>query len=573
METKWIENATTESFFKLASQLGANLPFKRTLSLMRLLKCEKIAWETSEWGKDCNPSLCEQRYKSCQDYVNNIEHYKQRLKKKLCHRFLFFKNNKDKFLGYCIVHEDTLQNIDSEIETSHFYLTECVLGNPIPREIRGYAYGNYKAKIPLENKQYEINGNYFSQQNKYTNCCAQAAIKMVLRGYFHNITCEQINKSSNIKHEKGQGNLGFNPGQICDSIKNYSKQNSNCELQPSMLHSDSANPSQFLKSVYHAIESKIPVILLMILPREISSEKTKGHAVSLVGHSFKMNNWGAYGGGYFSETAVGYLSSFLWCDSFIIQDDNFGPFYHLSSEFLTKYADLYRSKISFSDCAMVRSPLNEGESSKQVPLSAIFIHTKEHDYIHQCSLVEMFAATIINLYINGLDLNNEIPDDEDFNLYFYNFFSGMEKNGLSGKTNGHQTALILRSLLVGKNEYLQSQVGELLKKNEMYEAIDFILPEYFWLVEISIPELFWINQHKIGEIAIDPKLFDESYKKTASPEESIIFIRLPTLLSVYEDKDTSGNYNYIDKHYQSFEYPHQHLLKKKQGFLRLACPE
>jgi hypothetical protein len=547
-------DANSESFFKLALNLGANLPFKRTLSLMRLLECDKYVWEKSEWNKECDPSICGTRYQSCKDYDSNIKYYDRKLDRKICNRFIFFKttNGIQELLGYCIVHEDDLIRDGESSIKKHYYLTECVLSDP-PRKIKGYAYGNYETAVPYNGKKISIKGNYFSQQNNYTNCCAQAAIKMVLRGYFKDITCEGINKSVGISHENREGRSGFRAKQTCDAIESYSKAKSNCALEPSMIVSDSADPGLFLKSVYHAIESKIPVILFMILPKGSASEQTKGHAVSLVGHSFETNNWSAYGGGYFSEKDVGYLSSFLWCGSFIIQDDNFGPFYQLTTKFLREYTDLCRRMMSFSDCAMKRSPL-KADASTQPPLSAVLVHKADHFYIRHSCLIEIYAAFLINHFVNELQVKDQLPENDEFDLYFYNYINNVSRSGVSNNKNGHQKALILRTIIVSRKEYIESEVGDLLKDNNLRDLVEYVLPDYFWLIEISVPELFWVNKRKVGEIIIDPIIFQSAIAgdDEESVDESPILIRLPSILSIYQEvRKDEGKYGYLDYELES----------------------
>jgi hypothetical protein len=567
---KWNE-AKSISFFKLAATLGSNLPFKRMLSLMRLLKCEEYSLEKSTWGKDCSHSICGERYNSCQDYAKNLFHYDVILENKICNRFFFRRTShgEKQIIGYCIVHKDRLRDSKGEIK-DHFYLTECIIANP-NRAIKGYAYGNYKTQVPFNGDKLTITGNYFSQQNGFTNCCAQAAIKMVLRGYFNNITCEEINRVAGIRHERQEGKIGFRASQTCAAIERYSKEISDCELTPSMLIADSADLGHFLKNIYHAIESKIPVILFMVLPKQSQVDQTKGHAVSLIGHSFEMNNWGAYGGGYFSEKTVGYLSSFLWCGSFIIQDDNFGPFYQLSTKFLREYTDLYRRQLSFSDCAMKRLPLRKDESSQQPPLSAVLIHKKEHSYIPQSYMVEEFSATLINHFLNALEAEKQLPESEAFNLFFYNYYSRFNYTNLFN--NNHQNALILRTLLVSREEYRESEAWGIYCNDKVEDRVYKILPSYFWLVEISVPELYWINHGKVGEIIIDPLAFEEEGSDIDNQsEESPILIRLPDLLAIYvkDQEIEEGNFKYFKIGLTS-NNPHQKLLKKRKGFLRTTC--
>ena len=96
------------------------------------------------------------------------------------------------------------------------------------------------------------------------------------------------------------------------------------------------------------------------------------------------------------------------------------------------------------------------------------------------------------------------------------------------------------------------------KENDYYNLIEGILPDHFWITEISIPELYWVNDCKVGEIIFDPKLFNE---KIDEPQKSVILLRLPNIMTVYQNKNAWDLELNQDKAYHP-------LIKKAKGLIR-----
>ena len=568
--------AKNERFFKLAKLIldgkKPPTPFRRVLSLMRILPkpCETIVHEKIIKKKGLSCSGCDYREISCDKYIDNLRWYKFDLVEKHCHRFLFFqseiRNNAElkresekdgpeetSLIGYCIVHHDVLieNTPGTHFDDQYYriYLTECVLQKPLPRSLKGYAYGNYQTELEIDGVKFKFFGNYFSQQNAITNCCAQAAIKMGVRAYFPDITCELINDKAKISHEKQLGNKGFSPSQICEAIKGVS----NGALEAIAINANDFGYSpDFLKTVYLSLESKTPVILLFNRRQKALDVSIQGHAITLIGHTFKTHHWGAYGGNYFSQDDIGYLSSFLWCSNFIVQDDNFGPFYHLPSRFFTDYLDFTRSRDAFEKYMMVKTSATFTPWHKD-PLYAIFIYPKEMEYLKFGSSVEVTANAYIFSYVMGLAADNKLPSNsEDFQTYFYEYFAT-----ISGAENGSYdgSSIITRTVLSNKEEYLDYKIKEIYEENGFLDLVNWILPEQFWVTEVSVPELFWINKRKVGEVIIDPVIFENDFEK------SIILIRLPGIFSFFEN-DEQWDYELNQKQ------PHHNLIKKKKGLAR-----
>ena len=528
-------------FFEFSEKMGAPLPLRRTLSLMRLLPCKTIGYESREWSDLCSSEICGQRYQSCKAYIDNLPNYGYAFQKKKCHWLYFFDKEikteeeigsieQNSIIGYCISQQDTFKNDDDE-PISRSYLIESLINAELP--LKGYSFGHYDVDLKIGNRDLKAKGNYFSQQNAITNCCAHAAIKMAIRGYYPHITCEKICGELDIDHIKRKGNSGLTPDEICTAIENLT------DLKTYVLKgSDLDTPLDFLNAVYLALESRLPVILLFNIP-DAETNQTSGHAVSLVGHTFNEHSWWAYGfSGYFSpnRSAIGYpaidhLSSSLWCDNFVVQDDNLGPYYRLSSRFLTDSLGLSGILNALEKAMMTRNPISIRDTWLDEPVSAIFIYPGEFSFLKYSVLAENFAFYALSSFILTLEGADTVPKDSAFQLYFYKFFKS------------ETSPLITRTSAVKKLEYLKS-LQEIYKNNGYYDILSEKLPDLIWVTEISAPELFWINKRKVGEVILDPEKFEEDIisapngiekgailnPKALEEMSSVIFARLPNLL-------------------------------------------
>ena len=286
------------------------------------------------------------RCNSCSRYITQMKETKGNVSliRKSCSKMFFFscdiekdeqitKNDHEQYLlGFCVVHLDTLRKINgSQSQYIGAYVPECVL-KKLPKSIRGFKYGNLTCKVNFGEEEFEIeNANYFSQQNGLTNCCAHAAIKTALRGYDESISCDTINdaliqyteesrkkgSSANKAMEVSRMAKGLTAEEILKAIELISQSSENIiPLSPILVTAHELPITSFMETIYRAVESKMPVILLLRIPDDLATASSYGgHAVSLVGHTFNKHNWCAYGSGYFStKKSQNYLSSYLWCD-------------------------------------------------------------------------------------------------------------------------------------------------------------------------------------------------------------------------------------------------------------------
>ncbi|NCC04713.1 MAG: hypothetical protein EOM37_11880 [Proteobacteria bacterium] len=576
------------SFFELSEKFGDISPFRRILSLLRIeKKCMTIV-EVTTVLKNKNDFKCHciiddsRRCKSCQNYIKQVNQdgnlYKI-LEKKCTKMFFFSSVIKDpsiitdddienEFLGYCVIHSDTLSDKKGK-SYKREYVPESILTR-LEENITGINYGNYNSYVYLENKKIKINkGVYFSQQNGMTNCCAHAAIKTAIRAYDDNVSCDEINKILIKSYgEKSEGAVqeilrlskGLTPDEMLCAIEEYSNSSKDLpDISPFLVTAHDLPIASFIETIYRAIESKIPVILLLRIPDNlIAANSFGGHAVSLTGHTFNSHNWCAYGSGYFSVyNTERFLSSYIWCDNYIVQDDNFGPSYQLPCNFLADYYDYGVSieKLGLNIASQKR--LNKFHSN--YPLAAIVMPPKIIKKItRKLYFVENIAARYFVEQIDFFAKNKELAKielDEHkilFNRFFYYIF----------KYNRKSKVFITRSVLTSRKEYLNSSVKSLydqeeVNKSQLTNLVFDTIPEYFWLTEISVPELYWINKAKVGEIIVD-------FERLGDKNGGISLIRLPYFLALYP-KDEKEYFSFYLKNQLNAYYE---ILKKSEGIIR-----
>lgn len=590
-----IIDATKQSFFELSEEFGDLSSLRRILSLLRNEKnCKSIVIEEFALNGD-NKYQCDKvgsksrRCISCEDYIKDmqlhIEEYT--LLGKRCLKMLFFskevangdKVTRDKFqdsiLGYAIVHIDELKlnHESSGKNIARRYVPECVL-SCLSREVRGYKYGTLNSTVSLysgdEIEKFDIKGgNYFSQQNAITNCCAHASIKTTLRGYDEDISCSAINNAlirlqkvekSKISEKIRRFSRGLNPQEILNAIEELSANSENIEkLSPFLITANDLPIASFVETIYRAIESKIPVILLLRIPKSIDMGNSfRGHTISIVGHTFNKHNWCAYGSGYFSNiNKESYLSSYLWCDNYVVQDDNFGPAYQLPSSFLADYYD-YGVTIEKMGLNIASQKELSGKSS-HYPLSAIIVPPTElkeislNIYHIENLAVEKFVQQIRHFAKKG-KFDSIRKDKVKFDRYFYHVFMHQYDKPRN---------FIARTFIITKEEYINSASFDIYRKNIAVPegfSLDGIvydnLPKYFWITEISVSELYWINEAKVAEI-----LLDVNYEKLQHFEP--ILIRIPYFLAVYENVDKLFTFDLNDQ-----DEVHQPIIRKKKGLVR-----
>ena len=233
-----------------------------------------------------------------------------------------------------------------------------------------------------------------------------------------------------------------------------------------IVHEPSKNldlPTEFQRDLYGFIESGCPALVGFELddpaPEPNGSPR---HIIPVIGHTFNEDTWvpdaqRAYFGG-----KLRYFSSESWLSTYVVHDDNFGPYYCLPRHFLKK--DNFR--------------IIYGLKKQPTPFNAVEAEAIGFDY---------FGAIVRNIPRRNQD--------------WYDRFAVFQQRGW----------LVLRTTLVHKAAYvahlqsLTSRDGEVLEP-ALVQKFQNHLPETFWIIEASAPELFASSRRKFGEVLLSAQL-------------------------------------------------------------------
>lgn len=82
----------------------------------------------------------------------------------------------------------------------------------------------------------------------------------------------------------------------------------------------------------------------------------------------------------------------------------------------------------------------------------------------------------------------------------------------------------MRSFVIDREKYISLLSFSEEKNPGLRSVLNSVLPNYFWVIEISIPELFWINKEKVGEIIINPAKLKEASIKFKEKKDKDLYI-------------------------------------------------
>jgi hypothetical protein len=185
-----------------------------------------------------------------------------------------------------------------------------------------------------------ISGFPFMQQDTQVGCCAHAALAMIDK-----FLTQRRNKEDNLNAQRHlTGDIarlisavpgierklptpGLLPAEICTAFTRMGYSPLSYEYRREVK---SLFPSE--RIIYHYLESGIPIYLSI-------PTTTSRHALTVIGHSFEPDVWWSLAQTeYYKRRPSGgeYHCSTTWIPSFIIHDDNFGPYLKVPKEFLWK---------------------------------------------------------------------------------------------------------------------------------------------------------------------------------------------------------------------------------------------
>lgn len=373
-------------------------------------------------------------------------------------------------------------------EYTHSYVFETILVPPHQVDDTGakrqllnnYICRDTNFKRTIRNREFEISGFYYCQQNALVHVCAHACLRMALNsidGASAELSSVEINQQ-----------LGLTPPLAGLSLQNIQDVITSRTGSPAIVADCSIiPPADYLSILTSYIESGFIVLFVF------TTSNTIEHVVTVFGHTRNSDEWHPQAiPGYSGPASAQFYRSSAWVDHFVIHDDNLGPYYTLSSRAF--------------------------EVDKTITAHwLIGIHPE-----HQPEILPHFAENVA-----AIVLKSSVP----------NFAAFGQGNWFDHIVN-RPSIYVLRPILVSRDTYkahLLASIGHDQTK-AMPGQIDSAdhLPDWFWMVEFSLPSLFTGNRSKLGEVLIRSEV-----KGAQTTLDLVEAIRLPSLLAI---KNASGDF-------------------------------
>jgi len=382
------------------------------------------------------------------------------------------------FIGYAVFKMDQL--CASAPPEGHVY--EAVLPPVRLTEHNNYIHCIRTYTVRTEVGSQVVSGVLYAQQNVHTFVCAHVALRTALACLLPDgdVTYGRMNTLVGIDHIAKTVERGLDPAAMEAILTGLGIQYEKIVHEPQKALN---LPTEFQRDLYGFIESGDPALLGFELDdRNPGPLGASRHIVPIIGHTFNDDAWVPDAQRAYFGNQLSYFSSESWLSSYVLHDDNFGPYYCLPRHFLKK--ENFR--------------LILGMRRHSVMVSATEAEAVALDFLRAVAI--------------------QYPN---LGQTWYDRFSIFARNGL----------LVLRSLLIEKKSYLghlgDGRTGDgVAAEADWVSKLENSLPERFWMIEASAQELFTVSRRKFGEILLD------SSKPLPKPLDISPFLamRLPGML-------------------------------------------
>ncbi len=447
----FIDVPSTTSLLDFVSKMGADKPLQRIVQLAEMHGVKTVLQE-----KNINNEQWDWEYREF--YSKMFKPYGSS-----CDCFHFFSKRiksiteipsaASDYVGYCVLRPLRAQRV-----------IEAII-KPLPDKNtpkKSFNLCSVKKEIEIAKEKLEIEGFPFMQQDTQYGCCASVSLWMVgqyMASAFgseaHSIgtILESVNK---IRHlERPLPTSGLQPIHISVALQEMG-------LSPIVYDFRKGVEPHFSaqRIIYHYIESKIPVIVL------IPTALGVGHSLVVIGHTFDPDTWWALAKRpYYDRSPSGYAyhSSTTWIPQFVVQDDNFGPYLTVPKEYMWEMA---AKRYLIVVVGLPQEVILKGEEAE------VYVYNFLNDDI----IIE-----------NLEEASKRIDRWPEMFLQYLN-----------------KGELVLRTFLIRSEAFkndLKTRFAGNPEVMKLYTTID--MPEFVWKTEISVPEIFCHQRMRLGEVIVD----------------------------------------------------------------------
>lgn len=360
------------------------------------------------------------------------------------------------FIGYAIFKSDSFAGLPRP--TDHIF--EAVMPSGRSEAQNNFIHCSRTYTVQTAVSAQTVTGVLYAQQNDLTFVCAHVAMRTALSVLLPDadISYARMNGLAGVDHQSrlvGNG-AGLSPDDLERILKGLSVPYEKIVHEPNQ----GLNlPTEFQRDLYGFIESGCPALVGFELDDpNPGPDGSPRHIVPIIGHTFNDDAWVPDAQRSYFGNQLRYFSSESWLSSYVLHDDNFGPYYCLPRHFLKK--DNFRIIL--------------GLQRQATAFSASDAEAVGFDFLHA------IARTTPSI---GQD--------------WYDRFTVFARQGL----------LVLRAMLVERAAYIRH-----LREIRSWEGVpleeDIIsrmqnhLPERFWMIEASAQELYTASRRKFGELLL-----------------------------------------------------------------------
>jgi len=378
------------------------------------------------------------------------------------HRLTFWRCAPDQptgptdFIGYAIFKSDQFSGTPNPQD--HVY--EAVLPSFRLEDQNNFIHCRRPYTVQTSVGPRTVVGVLYAQQNDLTFVCAHVALRTALACLLPDadISYARMNGLAGVDHRTRLvgGGPGLSPNDLEAILVGLSIPHEKIIHEPR----DGLDlPTEFQRDLYGFIESGCPALVgFEIEDPNPGPNGSPRHVVPVIGHTFNNDAWVPDAQRSYFGNQIRYFSSESWLSSYVLHDDNFGPYYCLPRHFLRK--DNFR----------------------------IILGLQRHATAYSASEAETVGFAFFQSIVRFIPA---IGQD------WYDRFSVFCRQGL----------LVLRALLVERSAYirhlqeLRSWDGLQLEAATVSQ-LENHLPERFWMIEASAQELFTASRRKFGELLL-----------------------------------------------------------------------
>lgn len=361
------------------------------------------------------------------------------------------------FIGYAIFKEDRF----ASLPRPECHVFESVFPTVRGREENNFVHCQRSYAVNTAAGSFSVRGTLYAQQNDCTFVCAHVALRSSLACMLPegDITYAEINALAGVDHQTRMvgENRGLGPDDMEAIItgKGFAFEKVAHEPRKQIVL-----PTEFQRDLYGLIESGFPALVGFELddPNPGPNGSAR-HIIPVIGHTFNEDAWVPDAQRNYFGNQLRYFSSESWLSSFMVHDDNFGPYYCLPRHFLKQ--DNFRLILGIKDRATAFAAVDAEATG--------------------FNFVSAIARTITSIGQDWFDR---------FSIY------------------ARKNMLVMRTQLVRREHYAEHLASirdweSNALETSIHANILARLPDRFWLVEASAPELFGTSRRKFGELIID----------------------------------------------------------------------